>query len=582
MSHRSVESSRFPRVVRLRNLFRRVSGDGRDEQELRRVERLVQALRWLAVASWIWLLQGIPRPFDARLVYGAYGATLAYAVLCEALVRRSSWIGATSVLTTLGDTFAVAAMCSVSGGIHSPIFPFFFLSVLATAIRFGMAEAFAVASLDVLHATLLYWAIPGGRGFDVAESVFYMYFVALLGGLLSGEARRQHRRAVKERESASLLLSLNRQIIAASDLSELLRRILTETLRVIPSRGACVILRRGREGRFDRAVAAGELRPPSRADAEALLASDAVREADRVGRLMLHSAEAIRRTARSDWIDRLGPQRLAMVAIRGTTELGTLILVGEDGATPTDREMELLGVVAEEAAVAIEKARLVADLIDEQARSRELLHRMIDAEEAERRRVAGELHDRMGKRFFEFYYDVRLLQGMSADRDPAAAEILARITESARECAAEIRTLMNDLRPSVLDDFGFLEALKEFVTGIASRGDIAVTLSVDESAPSAGPRVDLMLFRVLQEAVFNARRHAGAKHMCIEFGPSEGRRLRLVVRDDGSGFEQEGLPRGHYGLLYMKERAEACGGELTVRSAPRSGTEIEVTVPIAP
>jgi signal transduction histidine kinase len=563
-------------------LFRRTSQGERDERELRRVERLVQALRWLAVGSWVWLLQGIPQHFDARLVYGVYAATLVYAVFCEVLVRRSSSIGVTSVLTTLGDTVAVAAMCSVSGGIHSPIFPVFFLSVLATAIRFGMAEAFAIASLDVLHATLLYATVGGGRPFDLAENVFYMYFVALLGGLLSGEARRQHRHAVKERESASLLLSLNRQIIAASDLSELLSRILTETLRVIPSRGACVILRRGQQGRLDRVVAAGDLSPPSRAEAEALLASEAVSETDRVGRLTLNDADEIRRTVRSDWADRLAPESLAMVAIRGATELGILILVGGSSGALSEGEIGLLGAVAEETAVAIEKARLVTDLVEAQTRSRELVHRMIDAEEAERRRVAGELHDRMGKRFFEFYYDVRLLQGMSVDRDPASSEILARITESARDCAAEIRTLMNDLRPSVLDDFGFLEALKEFVTAVASRGDLSVTLSVDESAPSAGPQADLMLFRVLQEAVFNARKHAAAKHMWIEFGASAGRHLRLVVRDDGCGFEQDGTPRGHYGLLYMKERAEACGGELAVCSAPRRGTQIEVTVPIAP
>jgi signal transduction histidine kinase len=568
--------------ARLRRLFRRVSGDERDEGELRRVERLVQALRWLAVGSWAWLLQGVARPHDPAVVHGVYGATLGYAAVCEFLVRRSASIGSTRILTTLGDTFAVAAMCAVSGGIESPIFPFFFLSVLATAIRFGMAEAFAIASLDVVHAAVLYAAIGGARPFDLAENVFYIYFVALLGGLLSGEARRQHRRAVKEREAASLLLSLNRQIIGASDLSALLARILEETLRVVPSRGACVVLRRGREGRLDRVVASGALSPPSRAEAEVLLESDAASVAHRSDRRSPNGTDGSRARPESQWMDRLEPATFAVVPIRGAAELGLLILVGDDGASPSDAELALLDAVAEETAVAIEKARLVADLVDERARSRELLHRVIDAEEAERRRIAGELHDRMGKRFFEFYYDVRLLQGMSVDRDPASSDILARITESARECAAEIRTLMNELRPSVLDDFGFLEALKEFVTGIASRGDFAVTLSVDESAPSAGPQADLMLFRVLQEAVLNARKHATASHMWIEFGTSPEHRLRLVVRDDGQGFDPGAAAPGHYGLLYMKERAEACGGELAVRSTPHGGTEIEVTVPVAP
>jgi signal transduction histidine kinase len=273
---------------------------------------------------------------------------------------------------------------------------------------------------------------------------------------------------------------------------------------------------------------------------------------------------------------------VAIAAIRGAEPLGVLILVGESAAAPlSEDEIGLLTAVAEETAVAIQKARLGADLVEAQARSRELLHRIIDAEEADRRYIAGELHDRMGKRFFEFYYDARLLQGMSIDRDAASSEVLQRIIDSARECADEIRTLMNDLRPSVLDDFGFLEALKEFVTGIAARGELDLTLSVDEATPSAGPEADLMLFRVVQEAVFNARKHSGAKHVMVEFGAMDERRLRLVVHDDGRGFDPSADNRGHYGLLYMKERAEACGAEFEVHSVPRVGTEIEVRVPIA-
>ena len=566
----------------LGNLFRRTAEGEGDDRELRPVERLVQWLRWLAVGSWIWLIQGIPRGANPEIVYGVYVATLVYAGLCDVLVRRSAAIGAISVLTTLGDTFAVAAMCLVTGGIHSPMFPVFFLTVLATAIRFGMAEAFLIASLDALLATLVHWAVGGARFFDLTENVFYLYFVALLGGLLSGEARRQHGRAVKDRERASLLLFLNRQIIASLDPSELLSRILKETLRVVPGRGACVILRRVGDARVDRVIAAGDIAPPRLEDADALLGCDAVTEAKRVGHLVLDDAREIERRLPAEWIISLEPAHLAIVVIRADSPLGVLILVGENGATRlSEEDLRLLGAVAAETAAAIQKARLGADLVDAQARSRELLHRMIDAEEAERRRIAGELHDRMGKRFFEFYYDVRLLQGMSVDRDPVAAEILARIIDSARDCAGEIRTLMNDLRPSVLDDFGFLEALKEFVTGIAARGDLGVTLSIDENAPSAGPQADLMLFRVLQEAVFNARKHAAAKQVEVAFGATQDRKLRLVVRDDGCGFDHDARHPGHYGLLYMKERAEACGGEFAVRSIPRQGTEVEVTVPFA-
>jgi signal transduction histidine kinase len=89
-----------------------------------------------------------------------------------------------------------------------------------------------------------------------------------------------------------------------------------------------------------------------------------------------------------------------------------------------------------------------------------------------------------------------------------------------------------------------------------------------------------MLFRVLQEAVWNARKHANASRLEVEFGRDGPGRVRLVVRDDGDGFDTSGPPpRGHYGLLYMRERAEACGGALEIRSSPGHGTEVSVTVP---
>ena len=79
----------------------------------------------------------------------------------------------------------------------------------------------------------------------------------------------------------------------------------------------------------------------------------------------------------------------------------------------------------------------------------------------------------------------------------------------------------------------------------------------------------------------NVRKHAAARRLSIEFRRADPERLRLVVRDDGRGFDPAMSPRGHFGLLYMRERAEACGGALAIRSLPGAGTEISVTVPAA-
>jgi signal transduction histidine kinase len=130
----------------------------------------------------------------------------------------------------------------------------------------------------------------------------------------------------------------------------------------------------------------------------------------------------------------------------------------------------------------------------------------------------------------------------------------------------------------LLDDFGFIEALRESVAALQAQGGLEVTLKIDETAKPARPEVNVMLFRVLQEAVLNVRRHAKARRLAVEWQALEGGRASLAIRDDGRGFDPHALPRGHYGLLHTQERAEACGGKLDVRSRPNQGTEVRVTV----
>ena len=128
------------------------------------------------------------------------------------------------------------------------------------------------------------------------------------------------------------------------------------------------------------------------------------------------------------------------------------------------------------------------------------------------------------------------------------------------------------------EEAGFIEALREYVAALQAQGGLDVTLKIDEAVKPAKPEVNVMLFRVLQEAVLNVRKHATASRLAVEWLALDGGGASLAIRDDGRGFDPHALPRGHYGLLHMKERAEACGGKLDVRSRPNRGTEVRVTI----
>ena len=125
---------------------------------------------------------------------------------------------------------------------------------------------------------------------------------------------------------------------------------------------------------------------------------------------------------------------------------------------------------------------------------------------------------------------------------------------------------------------GLRPALEELCTRFAHRG-VQVSLRGDERLPELAPEVAVVALRVLTEALTNVERHAGAAHALIEARASNGR-LELVVSDDGPGFASDAGPsEGHFGLLLMRERAQAVGAELEVDSTPGRGTRVALSLP---
>jgi signal transduction histidine kinase len=465
--------------------------------------------------------------------------------------------------------------------IHSDFYPYYYITVLAGSVRFGPRETFFALVLNTLCSAVVFVAAPGPSypAGDLLLEIYYMLFIALMSSWLSRLAKEHYRRALQQGDRAGLLLSVNREITGTLDLGELLGRILREAAHVIPCRGAAVLLFDRSRETVERVLVTGEFLEPAPGTVERSLREGMLREAREVGAKIWNDPAVLARLRATEPVSALAAGSVAILTIRRRESLGFLVMVDKAGGEAFgDEERDLLTAVTDQAAVAIENARLVEDVLEARDRGQRLLWRLIHAEEEERKRVAGEIHDRMGARFFELYFSVRRCQERLGERDPEAADLLSRLAGEAQAFADEIRGVMNELRPTVLDDFGFIEALREYVAALQAQGGLDVTLKIDETAKPARPEVNVMLFRVLQEAVLNVRKHAEARRLAVEWQTLEGGGASLAIRDDGRGFDPHALPRGHYGLLHMKERAEACGGKLDVRSRPNQGTEVRVTV----
>ena len=270
---------------------------------------------------------------------------------------------------------------------------------------------------------------------------------------------------------------------------------------------------------------------------------------------------------------------------------GNLYLGDKETGQPFDEEDErLLGTLAAFAAAAIENVHLLdaeRDLAAARERDRvrsEMLSQVIDAQEAERARVARDLHDEIGQSLTSVLLGLRLVEDSLARPDPDVQDCrhrTAEVRELVAEALRQARTLAFDLRPTVLDDLGLVAAVRRLVEEVGASDAPAVDLAVhglDDDARLA-PEVETVVYRVVQEALTNVVRHAAASTASVVVA-RDGDRLRAVVEDDGHGFDPRATHRPSLGLGGMSERAELVGGSLTIDSGEGRGTTVRLEVPV--
>lgn len=338
-----------------------------------------------------------------------------------------------------------------------------------------------------------------------------------------------------------------------------------------------------------RRTIAGEARRLMRADAAVLM----LREPD--GTLTAVAADGHPDGAPPPLADRLaavadgaGPLRMgreAAVPIPAADArqagVAGVIALARRGDEPFDEDdLERMSGLADQAAVALANARLLADLRREQAERRALAAALVMAQEEERRRVAEGLHDGPVQELVGLGLMLDALGTELRGEAPAAAEEVNRAAASARESVRGLRRAIFDLHPMALEELGFSAATRALVQRLEWRGvEVALDLAAAD-ALSATHRT--VAFRVVQEAVANVMRHAEPSRVAISARTQDGR-IILEVDDDGRGFEPGRLRRriddGHLGLAAVKERAALVGGEVTIRSAEGRGTTLRLALP---
>ena len=260
-----------------------------------------------------------------------------------------------------------------------------------------------------------------------------------------------------------------------------------------------------------------------------------------------------------------------------------LINVGNSRAGFYDQtHASRLQAFGHQAALAFQNARLFEAMRVSAERLKILSRRLLEVQELQQRATARELHDEIGQALTAAKINLQALQN-----HPQASPLKAKLKECVdiiNQTLQQVRSLSLTLHPAVLDDLGLTPAVRWLVDREAQRGEFNAQVSAEDLPDRFSPEIELVGYRVVQEALNNISRHARAQNVTIEFS-RQGRDLHLLIRDDGVGFDtettyQKVMKSDSLGLLSMQERIELLNGHFEIKSAPGKGTEIHACIPL--
>lgn len=286
-------------------------------------------------------------------------------------------------------------------------------------------------------------------------------------------------------------------------------------------------------------------------------------------RLLDEETKAVAR-GRQDIYDTLMLTRIGIGALTALSVLALFMYLRQTAALDAQR-------AEQQRLIQFERDHLEHDVLRRTAQLRELARHLQTAREDERHRLARELHDELGALLTAAKLDVARLRSRLTPQAPELLERLDHLGQTLTSGIALKRRIIEDLRPSALANLGLVAALDILTREHAQRGGVALLTSFEPGA-ALSEEAELTAYRLVQEALTNISKYASAKQVEVRLLAAEDG-VRIVVADDGAGFDTSQPQSASHGLFGMAYRVESVGGRLEVRSSPGQGTRIEAFLP---
>ncbi|NCP88226.1 MAG: hypothetical protein CO094_13605 [Anaerolineae bacterium CG_4_9_14_3_um_filter_57_17] len=407
--------------------------------------------------------------------------------------------------------------------------------------------------------------------------------LALAFNAMITDLEQSHAELLRRMSELSALDAAASAISAGQRLDDLLQATLTKILQIMDLRAGWIFLNKEASPAFRLAAHAGLSAAFASEEASRDLGECVCARVLQEGHaLILRDICAECRRLSPDLIRAEGLVTHASVPLlSGGRVLGVMNIASAHSREFTPDDMTLLNAVGRQLGIAVENARLWEEVKEKETLRQQFLERVIAAQEAERQRLARELHDEAAQTLTALSLGLRRLQD---DQNlPLPQRRLAENLKSqTTELASELHRLSVELRPSALDRVGLIGALEQYVQEFERRYELEVQFESDNlDQTSLSPEIETSLYRIVQEALTNVARHAQAQSVSILLQICEGQ-IVTTIEDEGKGFDPaQAQKNGRLGLFGMQERATMLDGSLNIESMPGQGTTVFVKIPFA-
>ncbi|MCG3211045.1 MAG: hypothetical protein FOGNACKC_04682 [Anaerolineae bacterium] len=470
---------------------------------------------------------------------------------------------------------------------------------LATAMSLAIASSLFVAFLSTAVAGVVTWPllrrIDTGIGalargaervaqgdlsqpVEVSSQDELSRLAAAFNSMMADLAARERRLTARLSELEALrLVSLQLTSTLAPD--QVLHTIAASALRLVSAAEVRIFVLENNE--LDFAVSASapsvEGRPPRTPRKDGITATAASTGEPQV---INHAAE--HPLYNSPLAQSWGIEATAAFPLKqGEQVIGVLNVSLIDRAAFTQDNLRILALLSDQAAIALENARLYERLARRETRLRTLAEKMAQIQEEERRLIGLDLHDGLTQLLLSANMHLDTLASLADGLNGQALAELRLGQARLRESINEARWVVSELRPATLEDFGLVLGLRQYATELSELENWQLEFVADLGRVKLNPAVETAIFRIAQEALTNARKYAKPKRVRVSLFVDR-ENLALEVRDWGCGFDMGALTdeSQHFGLTGMQERAMLLGGSLKLDSQPGRGTKITARIPL--